>query len=529
MIQSYKKQPHLSNKYDVIVIGSGIGSLTAATLLAKSGKKVLILERHYTAGGFTHIFKRKNYEWDVGIHYIGEVQRPTSAIKKLFDYITDKKLQWADMGEVYDRVIIGDKTYDFVKGVTNFKAQIKAYFPEEGPAIDRYVDLVFQANKAMGKFYINKTLPQWVSSFLGTFLTKKYLKFTDQTTYEVLSSVTKNEALIKVLTAQYGDYGLPPRQSSFAMHASVAKHYFEGGSFPIGGSGAIVSTVNEVLEAHGAQIMTNAEVAEIRIEQGKVLGVRMRDGKDIAADQVVSGVGIFNTYEQLIPDTPRAKHKFEAQLQKIQPSVGHGCLYIGLKGSPESLKLPKNNLWIYPQGVDHDQAVADYLEDQERPFPVVYISFPAAKDPSWNERYPDFSTIDVITLLPYETFAQWEGTQWMHRGSEYEALKEQLTQRLLVHLFEQLPHLKDHIDYYELSTPLTTKNFANYQKGELYGIDHSPNRYRQKFLQPRTPIKGLYLTGQDIVTAGVGGALFSGLITASAMTGRNYMKRVVRD
>ena len=121
----------------------------------------------------------------------------------------------------------------------------------------------------MRGFYINKTLPQWVSRFLGTFLTKKYLKFTDQTTYEVLSSLTKNEALIKVLTAQYGDYGLPPRQSSFAMHASVAKHYFGGGSFPIGGSGAIVSTVNEVLEAHGAQIMTNAEVAEIRIEQGQ--------------------------------------------------------------------------------------------------------------------------------------------------------------------------------------------------------------------------------------------------------------------
>jgi len=497
MIQSYKKQRQLFNKYDVIVIGSGIGSLTTATLLAKSGKKVLILERHYTAGGFTHIFKRKNYEWDVGIHYIGEVQRPNSAIKKLFDYITDKKLQWADMGEVYDRVIIGDKTYNFVKGVTSFKAQMKSYFPADADAIDKYVDWVFAANKAMRGFYINKTLPQWVSRFLGTFLTKKYLKFTDQTTYEVLSSLTKNEALIKVLTAQYGDYGLPPRQSSFAMHASVVKHYFDGGSFPVGGSGAIVSTVNEVLEAHGAQIMTNAEVAEIRIEQGKVLGVRMQDGKEIAADQVVSGVGIFNTYQQLISDTLKAKHKFEAQLKKIQPSVGHGCLYIGLKGSPESLNLPKNNLWIYPESVDHDQAVADYLEDHNHPFPVVYISFPAAKDPSWNTRYPDRSTIDVITLLPYETFAQWEGTQWMHRGAGYEALKEQIAQRLLTHLFEQLPHLKGHIDHYELSTPLTTKNFANYQKGELYGIDHSPSRYRQKFLQPRTPIKGFYLTGQD--------------------------------
>ena len=329
--------------------------------------------------------------------------------------------------------------------------------------------------------------------------------------------------MIKGLTAQYGDYGLPPRQSSFAMHASVVKHYFGGGGFPIGSSGVIVSMVNGVMEAHGAQIMTNAQVAEIRIEQGKVLGVRMQEGRDIDADQIVSGVGIFNTYEQLIPDVLRAKHNFEAQLRKIQPSVGHGCLYMGLKGSPESLELQKNNLWIYPEGVDHDQAVADYLEDQERPFPVVCISFPAAKDPSWNERYPDRSTIDVITLLPYETFAQWDGTQWIDRDREYEALKEQIAQRFLVHLFEQLPHLKDQIDHYELSTPLTTKNFANYQKGELYGIDHSPSRYRQKFLQPRTPIKGRYLTGQDIVTAGVGGALFSGLISASAMT------RVMRD
>ena len=108
-------------------------------------------------------------------------------------------------------------------------------------------------------------------------------------------------------------------------------------------------------------------------------------------------------------------------------------------------------------------------------------------------------------------------------------MKEQIAQRLLAHLFEQLPHLRGQIDHYELSTPLTTKNFVNYQKGELYGIDHSPSRFRQKFLRPRTPIKGFYLTGQDIVTAGVGGALFSGLITANTMTGKNYMKSVMKD
>ena len=93
MIQSYKKNPTLAENYDTIIIGSGMGSLTSAAILAKEGQKVLVLERHYNAGGFTHVFKRKGFEWDVGIHYIGEVQRESSVIKKLFDYITDAKLQ----------------------------------------------------------------------------------------------------------------------------------------------------------------------------------------------------------------------------------------------------------------------------------------------------------------------------------------------------------------------------------------------------------------------------------------------------
>ena len=116
----------------------------------------------------------------------------------------------------------------------------------------------------------------------------------------------------------------------------------------------------------------------------------------------------------------------------------------------------------------------------------------------------------------------------MKRGEEYDQLKEKITNRLLNHLYDQLPHLKGKIDCYELSSPLTTKNFVNYNKGELYGIDHTPARFSQKFLRPKTPIKGLYLTGQDIVSAGVGGALFSGLITATAITKVDFMKKIYK-
>ena len=113
---SYKQHPGLEDDWDVIVIGSGIGGLTTAAFLARAeNKRVLLLERHYTAGGFTHTFRRPGFEWDVGVHYIGGVNRDGSHLRKIFDYITDGELKWADMGEVYDRIVIGDREYEFVK------------------------------------------------------------------------------------------------------------------------------------------------------------------------------------------------------------------------------------------------------------------------------------------------------------------------------------------------------------------------------------------------------------------------------
>jgi all-trans-retinol 13,14-reductase len=527
MIQSYKQKSTYDSHYDTIVIGSGMGSLTTAAILSKEGQKVLVLERHYTAGGFTHVFKRKGYEWDVGIHYIGEVQRPNSVIKRLFDYITDGNLKWADMGDVYDKIIIGDESYDFVKGTQEFKDELGRKFPDEKEAIEAYVNTVFAATKTAQKFYTDKALPPLISKVMGKSMREPYYKFSDRTTYEVLKSLTDNEQLIKVLAGQYGDYGMTPKKSSFAMHASVAKHYFSGGSFPIGGSSQITIHIDPIIEAAGGTILTNAEVKEVVIKNNKATGVLMQDGKIITADKIVSGAGVMTTFQKILPEASVTKHKLAENLQKVERSVAHSCLYIGLDGSPEELQLPKTNYWIYPGDLDHDGCVDRYLEDLNAPFPVVYISFPSAKDPSWSERYPNKSTIDIITLVPYEAFAEWDGSRWMKRGDDYDNLKENITNRLLEALFKQLPHLRDKVAYHELSSPLTTQHFVNYDKGEIYGLDHTPNRFRQRFLKPRTPIKNFYLTGQDIVSAGVGAALFSGVLTSSAMTGANIMKKVM--
>jgi all-trans-retinol 13,14-reductase len=157
---------------------------------------------------------------------------------------------------------------------------------------------------------------------------------------------------------------------------------------------------------------------------------------------------------------------------------------------------------------------------------VVYISFPSAKDPTYAERYPGKSTIEAITMLPYAAFARWGETRWKRRGDEYDALKENLAQRLREELERQVPSIVGHIACAELSTPVTTLHFTNYGHGEIYGISSTPGRFSERGLGARTPIRGLYLTGQDVALLGVAGALMGGVICASAALKRNLLSAV---
>jgi all-trans-retinol 13,14-reductase len=523
---TYKKEL-VQDSFDAIVVGSGIGGLAAAAFLAKEGKRVLVLERHYVAGGFTHTFARKGYEWDVGLHYIGEVQRKNSVLRRVFDYITDGELAWSFMTPVYDRVVIGEDSYDLVAGTENFKKQLKDYFPSEAQAIDGYIEHVMAAAAGAQSFFAQRALPPLIGRVAAPFMTRKFLSYSDRTTLEVLQSLTSNPRLIGVLAAQYGDYGLPPSQSSFAIHALVVKHYLDGGNYPIGGSGRIADTILPVIEKNGGRVLVKADVQQVIIKNGRAIGVRLSNGDEILAPVVISDAGAINTFSHLVPHAEATRLGLLQLLQKVQPSVAHVCLYIGIKECTRTLGIPQTNYWIYPHH-DHDENVRRYLENPEAPLPVTYLSFPSAKDPDFENRYPGRTTIEAIGLAPYEWFSRWEGSKWMKRGADYDALKEVFVQRLFEQLFRFFPHLKGKIDHYELSTPLTTRHFCSYDKGEIYGLDHTPERFRQRWLRPHTPIKGLYLTGQDIVSDGIGGALFGGVLTASALTGKNLIKDVFK-
>ena len=205
-------------------------------------------------------------------------------------------------------------------------------------------------------------------------------------------------------------------------------------------------------------------------------------------------------------------------MKAVRPSFSHLGVYIGLQETAEQLGLPKTNYWIYPQN-DYDAALDEFIEDSSKEFPVVYISFPSAKDPDYLNRHPGTATIEIVVPAPYEWFEKWEGSTWGKRGEDYESFKEVLVERIMKHLYDKLPQLAGKVDYYELSTPLSTEWFSGYQRGELYGLDHTTERLQQDWLTPRTKIKGLWLTGQDILTCGVTGAMMSGVLTTMAMVG----------
>ncbi len=516
----------LEGPYDALVIGSGIGGLTTAALLADIGWKVAVLEQHYTAGGYTHSYARNGYEWDVGVHYIGDMGAATTA-RRLMDHLSQGQLQWAAMDAVYDRFFLGDQTFEAVAGKAEFRDNLVRHFPDEAAAIDRYLELLAEVSRGMRGFALSRLLSPGQLKLVRPVLRRLLPDSFHRTTREVLEELTSNATLIAVLTGQWGDLGLPPARSSFIIHALIARHYLHGGFYPVGGSWRIAETIIPRIQASGGEVFTYARVQQILVENGKACGVLMADGERILAPCVISSAGVMNTFQRLLPPDAVTRSGYDRLLRQVTPSMAHVGLYIGLKETAEALGLPRSNFWIYPSA-DYEGDLQRFEQDPSAPLPVVYVSFPSAKDPDYANRHPGTATIEVVAPAPFAWFERWDGSTWGQRGEDYEAFKQALGERILEAMLEKLPQLRGRIDYWEISTPLSSQHFNAYARGELYGIDHTPERFAQHWLTPRTRIPGLWLTGQDIMSCGVVGAMMGGVLTAQALGGLKVLRLLKR-
>src|SRR5262249_34778438 len=206
-------------QWDDIVVGSGMGGMTTAALLSQLGRRVLVLEQHYVPGGFTHMFKRPGYSWDVGVHAVGEVTE-RAMTGRLLSRLTGGRLTWASLGQVYDAFHYpGGFHIDFPDNPQAFRENLLAAFPRERGAIDRYLSLVREVAGSMKGYFLARPLPPNVAVVTDKLFGRAAQRHLEAKTATVLASLTEDERLRTVLTAQWGYYGSTPSRSSFAIHA----------------------------------------------------------------------------------------------------------------------------------------------------------------------------------------------------------------------------------------------------------------------------------------------------------------------
>lgn len=515
-IRARNRLPEPSDNYDVIVIGSGMGGLTTASLLARVGRKrVLVLESHFKLGGFTHSFRRQGYEWDAGLHYVGEMQ-PQAMTRKIMDLVTDRGVAWNPMGKVLERFCFPGRQFEVASDPDQFQADLIQAFPHEATGIRR----VFRdAKKMQGwstRWFISKTLSQpW--SYL---LTRWGRTAASTKTQEYLNSVIQDQQLKAILTGQWPDYGTPPEHSAWSLHATVFCDFLHGGWYPVGGSKMIASAAQKVIEGQGGACLVSHPVQRILVENNRVQGVVVNHkGKDkeFRAPCVISNAGAFTTFGKLL-DADLSLPEQE-RVRQCTPGASTIILFLGLNADPRTQGFDDANYWIFnsflPGHLENPQA--DQLTNVEGAF----LSFGSLRNPEQTQH-----TAQIISFSNYDLWQEHQNTTWQKRGENYEEKKARVSAALLDFVCERYPQLRPLIAYQELSTPLSVESFTSHPGGMIYGQPCTPDRLFANSWQTTTSVKNLYLTGSDVGMPGINGAMMAGVMTAAKALGSLGFPRI---
>lgn len=509
--------------WDLIIIGSGLGALSTASVMAQlHDARVLVLERHGIVGGFTHTFRRKGgYRWDVGLHYVGGMNAG-SVERAVADFVTGGQLEWLRMDEPFDKFVYPDLTFDVHGDRRQFEQALAAAFPQERAALASYFRDLGPAMRWTVWNAVGASASPLVRGAvrLGT---RRWERLALQTTADYLERRFRDPKLRALLTSRWGLYGLPPSRSAFGLHAMLMRHYLTGGYYPAGGSSRIAQTIVPIVERQRGVFAVGQEVTRILVEDERARGVETRDRRGrirrYEAPVVVSNAGAYNTYDKLLP--PEHGRRNARRLAPLaRQATSAVTVYLGLHDDPRTLGFRGENHWI-SDSYDHERCSWGdrLLEGQpER----CFLSFPSLRD-----REPSSYTAEIVALARHEDFASWQHTGRGQRGADYDALKDRLAEGLIGLVERRYPGFAALIDRVEVSTPLSVEHFTASPFGAIYGLPGTPDRFQEKLVGTRTPIRGLYLTGADGFVYGILGALLSGVATAGALTGRLGFLRVL--
>ena len=514
--------------YDVIIIGSGAGGLSAAICLAREGKKVLVLEQHDVPGGWCHSFYLNGFRFTPGVHYIGLLDKGESTSKLYEGLGIANDLVFFRMNpNAYEHCLIGDNHFDYPANFDALVERLSEKFPKEKKNIVKYLNRVRDVSRQIQLlpyvtgFWQHLTIP---------FRTKDMGKYALFSLKRVINWHLKDPLLKKILNIQFGDHGLSPAKASFPLHCAVMDHYFQGGFYPMGGGGAIIKAMTNKIKSFGGEVKTSSSVARILLEgdlKKKAVGVELSNGEKLFAEIIVSNADPDITYRRLI-GTDNLSKKLIRKLDRTKYSCTSLMLFLTVDMDVKSAGLDSGNIWIMADG-DMDEIYNEMLHpnvESDEAFPGMFISCTTLKDPiSFDGKH---HTIEAITYIDYEVFKAFENEDF-ERSQEYSDFKELMTRKMLNTIEKAIPGIKEHIVHLDMGTPITNEYYINSTAGSVYGTEKSLKHIGPFAFKAKSEIENLYLCGASIASHGIAGASYSGVQTAGEILGKKQADLIQMD
>lgn len=484
-------------KYDVIIIGSGLGGLVCGQILSKAGMKVLILEKEVHTGGCLQSYRRNGFSFDTGFHYVGGLGEGQS-LHTLFRTLGLLELPWKQLDPAFDRIRIEDRNFVFQQGYDAFTETLRNDFPEEGAALERYATLLRQTEESqLDLLNPDKQPDTLLSPLLQT------------GAWQYLTENFRNPWLKNVLGAT--SLKMELRKESLPLFTFLHGNgsFIESSWRLKGNGGLIASALERNIREKGGEIICRAEVEELVEKDGKLVCARCTDGQTYEGERFVSDVHPAVTCEW-IRQSERMRRIYRQRIRALENTFG--MLTVSLVVKPHSVRYFNWNQYLY-----RHRNIWSFPSD-EQAIDRLLVSARLPEDDGIYTRQ-----IDLLTPVSLESWKKWEQTRHGHRNAGYEEEKLRRAEECMELACRFIPDLGEQTEQIYISTPLTYRDYTGTPDGSAYGLRKDYNNPMTTFLSPRTPIPNLWLTGQNLMLHGIQGVTMTALFTCAEIVGKNYI------
>lgn len=498
------------SSWDVVIVGSGISSLTCAVLLAKSGKSVCVLERHTKAGGYLHNFNRYGETFDTGGHYVGALD-PGEPFRVLLEYlgVFDESDFSPLARDGFDVLTFPSFQVAIPQGYSEVVQTLASQFPHERAAIEKYFASVRDAVRYFPTYRFSA----------ATVDNENLLPLLERSLADVVEALVRDPRLKSVLYAYSALHGVAPKDVSFGLNSLVVDALLTG-AYGFGNGGErLADRFIQKLQSYGGTVLTGVNVSRLVTDGERLTAVEAADGRVFHGDLVISGIHPKQTFRML--EQFKLSPAFSARLNQLQESIGILGIYAGCK-EPPPFDADRNYYVFGFEDPETFNMLADPPADVNAMPQVLFVSRPDRREHPGKEVWP----LTVHAPAPFAWFAKWKDQALRRKARDYYLFKFDLAHRVLSFLDAVHPRTLSGISRYDVSTPLSNLRFNGSEEGSAYGIYHSIRNTGARALGPMTHVRNLMITGQSSLFPGLMGAAISGLRTAGTVVG---IKHILKD